>query len=358
MKKVIVYIILVLTFISVSIAAPIRKVVLTLKPNESIYWGEYVSNYHISGYNYICILKDKVAKKETLVWNGQRKVCADWVCLGHIDVNDFRKCVYTYKTGDDQYIQLEDKKYGPYQWVGYADWYPMKWSNGEVNIRYYNRYCFDFDLMGNEYTHDHDGTIYKKNEGRFDYSSFDKKHYAKIAEDRRMITIDGKNFVIPIPVDMKKIAQPELCLFNDGTCYYEQTGMDEDNNWKKYIFYITPSEVRAISQKTEYFDFDSHAIKAQSIKPSSEGVHNFPEIPTKRKENTQEWILAYEFSLQDNSKRHSLIAKWDYNYILLDGKKIGTQCPIEAFYDSTSNSFGWVTIENRQIVLYTYALGL
>lgn len=357
MKKIIVYIFFVFASISFSIAAPIRKVILTLKPNESIYWGEYVSNYRTSGYNFVCILDDKVAKKQTLIWNGQRKIQADWVWLEHIDVNDFKKCIYTYKIGDNRYIQLEDKKYGPYEGVWYSNWYPMRWNDGEINIRYYNKYRFNFELMGNEYIHDHDGTIYKEKEGRFDYYSLDKKHHIKISEDRRMVTIDEKNFVIPIPVDMKEINQPELCLFNDGTCYYEQTGRNEDGYWVKYVYYITMSEVKAINQKIDFFDLDSRTIRSQTTNSANESSHHFfPQIPSKRKEDSKEWILTYEFSLQDNSKRHSLIAKWDYNYILIDGKKYGSQCPIDAFYDSATNSFGWVTIENRQIVMYTYIL--
>lgn len=330
-----------------AVAAPVRRVMMTLSPNEEIYWGEYLSNFRTSSYNYICILRNKVTNRQTLVWNGQRKLEAKWITFGHVDVNDFNKCIYFYEKDGHGYIQMESQKYGPYDWVWYNDWYPMQTRSGLSLPQYENKYKFYFDLMGNEYIHDYDGTIYKKSEGRYEYDSPDKKHHLKISEDKRMVTIDGKNYVIPFPVDsdLEKYA-PELCLFNDGTCYYVIEHL---------AYYITPSEVRQINHDVEYFDLDSHTIKPKSVKQSNDKYPNFWSIPLKYEDN-KGLFVAYEFLLQDKSKKHTLLAKWNQNYVIVDGNKYGTQCPIDAFYDANTNSFCWIAIENNQMVLYTYAM--
>lgn len=337
-------------------AAPTRKVMLTLSPNETIGWGEYVSNFRTSSYNYICILKNKATDKEILVWNGQRKLVADRIDIVHIDINDFNKCIYTYRIGNDRYIQLEDQKYGPYEWVRYNDWYPMQYSSGISDPHYINKYRFTFDLMGDSYIHDHDGTIYKKKEGRYEYDSPDKKHHLKVSEDRRMATIDGVNYIIPIPVGAKVDEYaPDICMFNDGTCYYVIRGRNEDGRWTFYAYYITPSEVRLLDPEIEYLDLDNLIVRPRSVKQNNDKYPNFWKLPWAYDEEKGSYI-AYEFLLQDKSKQHTLMAKWNQNYVLVDGKKYGTQCPVDAFYDETTNTFAWITIENNQMVMYTYAL--
>ena len=80
-----------MAFCQIAFSAPIKRVLFTLNPNEEILWGEYISNVKLTGYKFICIINDKVSKKQTLVWNGQRKIFADWISISYIDVNDYSK---------------------------------------------------------------------------------------------------------------------------------------------------------------------------------------------------------------------------------------------------------------------------
>lgn len=130
-----------------------------------------------------------------------------------------------------------------------------------------------------------------------------------------MVTIDGSNYVLPIPVDeiISKSA-PDLCLFDDGTCYYVQDVIYSYNNdftKDTYCFYITPSEVKAINTEIEYFDFDTHEIKLLNNRRDNNDSHNprnFWNLPQEiYSEEKGDWFINYDFYLQDKSKRHSFL---------------------------------------------------
>ena len=348
-------------------AVPSRKVLLTLNPHEEIYWGEYLSNFRISGLNFLCILTNSETKKLTLVWNGERKLIADDINVSYVDVDDFSNCIYTYKKGEKEYLQLEKETFGPYDEVWIRDCYPMIDSDCNIpRAAYINRREFAFRQMGEYYVHDNDGTIYKWSEGKYEFVSPNGVHHAKLAKDKRIMTIDDINYVLPIPVDGELVNysdsdfflypsdnnSTEVCLFDDGTCYFSQicSFPNDGRTSKTLCYYITPSKLEIVDTKKDYFDLDSHSIKSKSaLTPYCE--------PFRRdidwNENTNEYYIAYEFIIQDKTKKHVLTAKWNYDYVLIDGKKYGNQCPIEAFYDEGSDSFCWVVVEKNQIVLYT-----
>lgn len=359
MRKIIIYILLWLSLPISTIGGTIkRQVLFTFNKNEQISLGEYLSNLRSISYNFICLLEDNVTQKDILVWKGERKIIADRIILYYADVNSFDKCIYTYEIGDKAYIQLEKEKYGPYESVWYNDWYPMMSSGWRApNINYINKHEFTFKQMGEYYIHDHDGTIYKRDDGKYVFVSQDKKHKAVLAENKRMITIDNTNYVIPIPVDLNiEKERPKLCIFNDGTCYYTQYGYDQNRKkWEFLCYYITPEEIKVIDTQKEYMDLEDKKVKSKNSISFNNAFPNFWNIPYDYDDKIGSYI-AYEFSLQDKSKKHSFHAKWNYNYVLIDGRKYGTQCPIEAFYDKSSNSFGWIQIEKNQIVLYNYQL--
>lgn len=325
-----------------SFAVPLRTVLLELNQNEDIYWGEYLSNVKISGYKYICILENTKTKEFTLVWNGERKIVSDdCIWLSYIDPNDFKKCIFTYKVGDNEYLQFEDRTFGPYEYVYIKGCYPMMSSDWtSCNTNYINRCEFVFKQMGEYYVHDNDGTIYKESDGKFEFISPNKKHHAKLSKDKRVMTIDGINYPLPIPnnANVDK-ANAKVCLFNDGTCYFSQY---DSENIEELCYYITPDRIEIINTEKDYFDLDSHTIKSQS-------VLSYYNEPFRSDGYT-------EFLLQDKDKKHVFMAKWNYDYVLIDGKKYGNKCPIEAFYDENDNSFGWVVIEKSEIVLYTLKL--
>lgn len=347
-----------ISMLAVDMSAVItKKVLVMLKQNEVLGWGEYISNFRVSQHGFICVLYDRVQKKETLVWNGERKICVDELQLEYIDMDDYDKCIYRYNVGNEWYIRIEKDIYGPYDYIRYSTCYPMLGSNSDVvNTKYLHRREFEFSLMGESFIHDDDGTIYKSSEGKYEFVSPDRLHRAVIAKDIRIITIDNVNYVIPIPVDLKKIYSPNICLFNDGTCYLAISCRDTNDSYNEYCYYITPSEVRPLNTQTEYFDLDSQKILPKSQYRKSKPVRDFWELSWGYDSEKEESFIKYDFSFQDKTKRHFFNSNWNCDYVMIDGKKYGNKCPIDAFYDSVDNSFGWVVVEGNQIVLYNYQL--
>lgn len=351
---------------NMSFALPTKKVLVSLKPNERLRLGEYTSNFYADSYNFMCLLYDSETGKKTIIYNGIRKITANDIYIYYIDLDDFNKSIYEYTTDNGKYICIEKEIYGPYEEIEYdADCCKKTipiW--GDINTGYFNRHEFSFTQMGEEFIHDNDGTIYKKGSFKSHYMSPNKMHECVVDISRRMVTIDNINYVLPIPVDVELYdSNPQICLFDDGTCYYQHyfKNYGAYQGVTAFGFYITPSEVKAIDTDVEVFDLDTHEIKARS------NIDNYNEFadPHKFRYYLPEevyssekgyYIFAYEFSLQDESKKHSFFAKWDYDYILIDGKKYNYHCPVDAFYDNKSNSFKWVSFENNQIVMYNYSL--
>ena len=351
---------------NMSFALPTKKVLVSLKPNERLRLGEYTSNFYADSYNFMCLLYDSETGKKTIIYNGIRKITANDIYIYYIDLDDFNKSIYEYTTDNGKYICIENEIYGPYEEIEYdADCCKKTipiW--GDINTGYFNRHEFSFTQMGEEFIHDNDGTIYKKGSFKSHYMSPNKMHECVVDISRRMVTIDNINYVLPIPVDVELYySNPQICLFDDGTCYYQHyfKNYGAYQGVTAFGFYITPSEVKAIDTDVEVFDLDTHEIKARS------NIDNYNEFadPHKFRYYLPEevyssekgyYIFAYEFSLQDESKKHSFFAKWDYDYILIDGKKYNYHCPVDAFYDNKSNSFKWVSFENNQIVMYNYSL--
>ena len=346
-------------------AQPQRQVLLTLKKGEILYCAEYASNMHINGHKFTCILNDTLNDKEIFIHNGERKVTASGISIYNINPDDFNKCVFEYYNdinGTDKqqhYLSVYGENYGPYENIGYdyetdkCDYY-----TGRSNIDYALPHEFIFTIMGEDYFHYEDGSILNTKETRYEYQSPNKQHKIHIDYSKRFVTLDDRRFIIPIPMDGNcSEYNPRVCLFDDGTCFYEQT-CQMDPGIKTFQFFISPTTIKQLIAGKEYYDFDKHQVL-----PCKDLTHSrlidFMTWPYERlgcDYKNHELVTTYKFTLQDKSKRHLFVANWKYDYVLIDGKKYGKHCPIDAFYDKDTNAFAWTTIEGNEIVLYTFDL--
>lgn len=351
-------------------AQPQRQVLLTFKKGEILYGAEYASNMRIKGHKFTCILNDTLNNKEIFIHNGERKVTADDISIYNINTDDFNKCVFEYYNninGTDKqqhYLSIYGVNYGPYEGLIYnyetnkCDGY-----RGLTNINYALPHEFRFWLMGEDYYHYEDGSILNAKETRYEYQSPNKQHKIHIDYSRRFVTLDDKKYIIPIPMDgdCSKF-DPRVCLFDDGTCFYEQTcQMDPKKEYdtETFQFFITPTAIKQFTAGKEYYDFDKHQVQPCKEDADYSGSIDYMEWYYERigwDYKNNHYVTTYNFTLQDKSKRHLFIANWKYDYVLIDGKKYGKHCPIDAFYDKDTNAFAWTTIEGHEIVLYTFDL--
>lgn len=354
-------------------AQPQRQVLLTLKKGEILHLAEYASNMRIKGHKFTCILNDTLNNKEIFIHNGERKVTAAGIYIYNINTDDFNKCVFEYDININgtlqNYLSVYGVNYGPYEHIKYNYETNMYYDDyrGMTNIGYALPHEFRFTLMGEHYYHYEDGCILNAKETRYEYQSPNKQHKIHIDDSRSFVTLDDKKYIIPIPVDGYfpmdgdcSEFNPRVCLFDDGTCFYEQTcQMDPKNKYdtETFQFFITPTAIKQLTARKEYYDFDKHQVlpcKKNADYSGSIDYMGWDYVGWDYKNNR--YVATYNFTLQDKSKRHLFIANWKYDYVLIDGKKYGKHCPIDAFYDEDANAFAWTTIEGHEIVLYTFDL--
>lgn len=53
---------------------------------------------------------------------------------------------------------------------------------------------------------------------------------------------------------------------------------------------------------------------------------------------------------------HNFYSKCEYNYVVIDGERIGNSAALQAHYDEVKNAFIWLSLEGQELVVYEYRL--
>ncbi|MDR3118319.1 MAG: hypothetical protein LBU44_02690 [Mediterranea sp.] len=72
-------------------------------------------------------------------------------------------------------------------------------------------------------------------------------------------------------------------------------------------------------------------------------------------------LLDYRYSynnlnLTSKDGKHSFSSSYEHKYVVIDGRSYGRSSAVEAWYDASKNAFLWSTVEDRELVVYEYAL--
>ena len=340
---------------------PTRTVLYTCGINDVFYCYEYYSNMKVVGNKFACITKNEKTGKLSFILNGTPIITAKNLWVYWIDLTSKSKCIYFYSDADNEnYLVIEEEKYGPYDYLEYNLGYACNYyRDGTPNLQLlYGKYSFEFERMGKCFVHDNDGSIYEYTDAErsnFHVKTKDGLHCARFSENYRLLTIDSTNYVMPIDVDAEAIELEEFYITDNGDCIIYLRFRIRDGLWKYTNLYINRDKKTVENiQDDEYFDPIARAIKTKTSKLPSGQPRQLETIARWHEDN---WIEnGIDIFLQDKTNRHFFIANWNYDYVMVDDKKIGKHTPINAFYDSVNNSFGWVTIEGKQLVLYSYKL--
>lgn len=335
---------------------PSRTVLYTCGLADEFYCFEYYSNMKVIGNKFACITKNNKTNKLTLILNGEAVITAKDLVVYWIDLLDKNKCIYIYgDTNKENFIVIEGNKYGPYTDIAYwLEACETNW-NGTPNLQLlYNKCSFEFERMGKHYRHDNDGSIYEMTgqEENPIYKTKDGTHEARFSNNFRLVTIDGVNYVMPIDVDANNVGLRECFITECGDCIVEFSFYTI--NWKTLRIYINKdNQTVEVMHDGEFYDPDSRSIKSITPDLIQGGCDQLASMMRWRDGNL---INGIDISLYDNTRKHLFTANWDYDYVMIDEKKYGNHTPINAFYDCDNDAFGWVTIEGRQLVLYSYKL--
>lgn len=66
----------------------------------------------------------------------------------------------------------------------------------------------------------------------------------------------------------------------------------------------------------------------------------------------------YETTVETMSadRQHSFFSDYAYEYVVIDGQPVGKSPALYAWYNKSSNSFVWNSIEGKELVVYEYML--
>lgn len=345
-----------------------REVIFKLREHEVIWYGEYNSNFSFNGYKYSMMIVDTVRDEKFLVWNGERimnvssrgveweeKIILNqwnhfnqWNHLEYhfinIDFNDKEKIYFIvggWNSGDRSVIKTPD---------GFFH---------QVNIsRYYGLSIKEFGYRGSKATriHYYDGREFDEHT-RKSWTSSNKKHTAELSDDNRVITIDGKKYVLPIAVDAEasSICVDYCYLFNNGACLiYDISYYSKGYHYVKY-YWIEESKG---GQKLDKSGF---ALLGESMSKAfwdEFGIIGDERYHLMGNNNKGGGYLDGHYIYKQTDKTGSHVMLYDprFDYVLIDNKGYGKCIPIDFFYDEQANAFVWVGQEGRNIVRYTYSL--
>lgn len=317
-----------------------KKLLYTLGRNEIIDNGEYFTNFKANGFKFNAILVDTITEKYTLVLNGQKILTADGIVLLSTinDRHEFSPNYWYYnkkERGDmdsrDCFISIDGKTYGPYSDI---ETYPGAEAYG----------TFHYHQMDRWFRHDADGSIYplyKDNDGYWheDDPIFKNKNgniRVQFLNDFSEVIYNNLGFSLP-PADHPEILR--VYFTPEGNAYFEGGNINE------YIK-LNKNGIELIDDDTFWDNIERPGV-SQDV--------TFERVKLKEDPYSFE-DSSLQICVQDPSKRHTFLSDWDYDYVMVDDRKIPCTAPFYAFFDPETDTFCWISLENNQFILYSFRI--
>lgn len=321
------------------------EILYKLDKNEKLFFNEIASNLKANSSNFAAFTIDTVTKKQSLVVNGRKILTADYISSPLFDLENPSRQIYSYRNGDEWYLMNNGNLEGPFEALG---WPAQNLPN-----------TYAFKRMGSVYVKDSDGSIYPA-EGDNVWnpvlaepvmSSFDARHKLKLSNDRRNATINGTSYKFPIPASATNIRLYTGFTYvsNDGKALCNLEYSNDGSNFDEYFTLVNGKVTRI--EPNAFRDELQRLIESDGLQAGLSFVNSQEQL-----EKTAKWTDGLNLSLSDDSGRHLFTSAWNYDYVMIDNRKIECNAPFFAFYDKDADSFVWISLEKNQLVKRTYKL--
>lgn len=360
---------------------PERRVLYTLGKNEILHYSEYTASLKFDGQRFACIIEDTINKELSFVYNGEKKITADYYIMCHyLSFDGFDKCVISYgnhhlgaKPGDGQFYKVENKLYGPYE-----ELHDINYVNSYFDPAWNEIHHFGFTRMGNQFTHKSDGSINVKtlasspyyvvssetslgtaDEKEPNFQSPNEKHTARFSlSDIHKVYVDEMLYIIP---NLPESEYYTCCVFDDGSCLYYDLACQYDKFGKIMIgadcnaFFLSNGNIRRLSP-TEVFNFKTRSIV--QLSDIKENANWFKYLGYCYWSSTWDYesIKGGNYTIPDKEEKHYFISNVEYNFVMVDEHCLGRECALNAWYDPDDNAFLWIAWEENELVSYRYKL--
>ncbi|MDR2804545.1 MAG: hypothetical protein LBB85_02735 [Dysgonamonadaceae bacterium] len=273
-------------------ANPKREVLFTLGANEEIYYTEYFMRMTLNGYKFAAIIENQQTHEFTFVFNGKRIAKAEGIKHEYGEDGDY------YYDEPINVFYLDPEKDDGY---GYRLNVAGRW----------------FTKLGNKVLPNVITELYAfsiKHNGKYAFGYKESgKYYANI---------DGKIFGPYQYVYDVAITDNGKYAFS----YWENDKYWYNVNGKEVSEQDYDTAIAEIKGESPNYGFNSHMYDyIQNEVISSDGAHIF-------------------------------YSNMEYDYVVIDGNKLGNHPAIHAYYDEKKNAFVWNSIEGKALVVYEYKL--
>jgi hypothetical protein len=235
------------------------------------------------------------------------------------------KYAFTYSESDKYYANINGQ---PIQ-KGYD--YIAQWS---LNLTENGKYAFIYKENGKYYANINGQTIQKGYDYIVEWSLnlTESGKYAFVFKEK------GKYYanINGLPTQKGYGLIENLKIFNDGTYsfkYYDKNkndgkiyennnGTEKETNYRLSMYWYS---------RFDYFSSNLYYVNG--------AYHIF--------ENNGYLIF-------NSNKEHSFSSSYEYEYVVIDGKRYGDATALQGWYDKKKNAFIWNAIEGRELVVYEY----
>jgi hypothetical protein len=347
-----------------------KNVLFTLAPGESILYNEYFATQILGGNNFSCVTVNKNNKLATFIFNGARifsidiskhlsyKEMENW---GYSMVRDIFDIVYlnstekdgyviTYEKDEDEFINYHGKTFGPYESIWAGD---------------YVRSDFDFiyELANKIYGHKNgkgqiisDGEIYKTKlkQNIFDYKYVNSAYY---------ITKNGStwnNNGYPSVNELCESANQDYAFWynKNSKIYLNINGADYTTTFNQIcdLKFNVDNKLEykfSLANNGRVYSYNGEIHSFERFNCTTSGTYGGVEFFRSDRDDQPNEI---EFEFETKDKQNSFYSKYNYEYVVVNGERIGSSPALGAWYDEEKKKFVWYSIEGKNLVLYEYFL--
>jgi hypothetical protein len=297
-------------------------------------WGpyKYVWSFSVAdngsfGFAY----KDNDGKEYALI---NDKTWGPYERAGVVSVTDNGSFGFAYRDNDwKAYARINDKTWGPYKDVGSVS----VTDNGSFGFAYrdndYKWYALINDKTWGPYNDVRDVSVAGNGNFGFAYEDNDGNYYARINDK----TWGPYNYVRHVSVAGNGNFGFDY-RDNDGK-YYARIN---DKTWGPYKDVSSVSVAGNGNFGFSYGSEDGYWYRNINGKEAAEPIEPFRG--------------AYSTSATSSDGQHDFYSGLNYEYVVIDGRKVGRSPALRVWYNKQSHSFVWNSIEERELVVYEYKL--
>lgn len=333
-----------------------KTALYTFSQGERINDKEYLSGKKFHDNNWMMLTRSPQGAK--LIKNGRViQEAPNWIAVEAYDPDTNNALYYWRNSNNEWYIHVDGADLGPFSEINYF----KTGLDDPMKAEFY------YKKMGMNFFRDFTGistkldSPYERGDSRVTYKSPNGRHTMQFSPDKKSITVDGTRYTI-FPADRKDVYIFRADVNNNGSWYVGGRSTDSKNvtEWIEkgcvngVVKDLGQSTGLGLSAKRGFYKLsegNDPQPGAKSYTPFADRDFDYKWI-----EERKEAERCTEFMLQGRTPSDEFLSSWEYDYVLINNKKVGNAAAIDAWYDPQANAFVWISIDGNKLYKNSYGL--